>query len=251
MKYALLFLCLQLNPNFADEKLADEKFATEKLWDVYDSILIRHVSSSSRQGIEVNLVDYAGFQKDPAFAGLVEALRAYPVSTLKSKNEKLAFYINAYNILTIQLILDHNPKTSIKEIGNFFSGPWDQTVLINALGELTLDDIEHRIIRPLGDPRIHFAVNCASLSCPDLRIEAYRSAVIDAQLEDQTRLFLHQKGKGAFIQGKSVFVSKLFSWYKKDFDSRGGVETFIGDYYPETKGKKLKFLDYDWALNKL
>lgn len=124
----------------------------------------------------------------------MKALSSYPLANLKSKQDKLAFYVNAYTILTIQLILDHNSKKSIKEIGGFFSGSWDQVVLKNEIGDLTLNDTEHRIIRPLGDPRIHFAVNCASLSCPDLRLEAYQSEKIDAQLDDQTQHFLSQKG---------------------------------------------------------
>jgi len=251
MKYVLLVLFLLIQPVFGSEKLNDEKLKNEKLWDAYDALLIRYVIPELKHDIEVNLIDYAGFKRDPAFAVVVDQIRAYPVSSLNSKQDKLAFYINAYNILTIQLILDHAPKKSIKEIGGFFSGPWDQVVLSNELGDLTLDDIEHGIIRPLGDPRIHFAVNCASLSCPDLRLEAYRSERLNEQLDDQTQLFLGQRGKGARIQGESVSVSKLFSWYKDDFKVDGGVGKFIERYYPQTKGKKLDFLDYNWSLNQL
>lgn len=240
MKYVLLLICF----------LANSVSANEKLWDAYDLILSAHVSKSSRQGIEVNLVDYSGLKNDPSFAALVKELGAYPVAKRNTREDKLAYFINAYNILTIQLILDHEPEKSIKEIGSFFSGPWDQVVLINELGELTLDDIEHKIIRPFGDPRIHFAVNCASLSCPDLRLEAYRSDKLNEQLDDQTRLFLRQEGKGARIREESVFVSNLFSWYKKDFREGGGVAQFVAEYYPETKGKKLDFLKYNWSLNK-
>ena len=225
--------------------------AEASLWDEYDELLSQYVQSGERQGIEVNLVDYDGLEQEPAFVSLVNQIKSFPVSALVSKKEKLAFYINAYNILTIQLIIDHQPEESIKEIGNIFSGPWDKVVLQHGLVGLTLDDIEHKIIRPMGEPRIHFAVVCASLSCPNLRTTAYRANKLESQLESQTKIFLAQQSKGLKREKDKIYISKIFGWYKKDFEASGGVYSFVTRYYNEgIDSRVIDYLDYNWMLNK-
>ncbi|MEX2489013.1 MAG: DUF547 domain-containing protein [Pseudomonadales bacterium] len=219
-------------------------------WTGYDQLLKEYVEPASKAGLDVNLVDYSGLRNDTRFEVLVDTIREFPVDRLENDNERLAFYINAYNILTMRLILDHWPVDSIKDIGGFFSGPWDIVVLKNADSSLTLDNIEHDIIRSIPEPRIHFAVNCASLSCPDLRREAYRADRLHEQLEDQTRRFLRQDGKGLSVDGDRVKVSRIFDWYEEDFDRVGGVTKFVQRIRPdlEIEGVRAK-LTYNWALN--
>lgn len=225
--------------------------AEASLWDEYDELLSQYVQSGKRQGIEVNLVDYDGLEQSPAFDSLVNQIRSFPMFALVDKKEKLAFYINAYNILTIQLIIDHQPEESIKDIGNIFSGPWDKVVLQHDLVGLTLDDIEHKIIRPMGEPRIHFAVVCASLSCPDLRTTAYRANKLESQLESQTKIFLDQQSKGFKREKDKIYLSKIFDWYKEDFEASGGVHSFVARYHKEVNDSRaIDYLDYNWMLNK-
>jgi hypothetical protein len=221
--------------------------ATEPSWDLYAEILGRHVAPGEQDGVRLNLVDYDEVARDPGFAALVNQVRGFDVRSLESREEKLAFYINAYNILTIQLIVDHWPLESIRDIGNFFRGPWDIVMLENADGELTLDDIEHEIIRSLGEPRIHFAVNCASVSCPDLRAEPYTASRLDEQLEEQTRDFLANPGKGVTVEGNDLRVSKLFDWYEEDF---GDIAGFVREHKQGIEFKRIDgYLDYNWSLN--
>lgn len=219
-------------------------------WSLYDELLSEYVKPGEKAGLEANLVDYSGLRTDARFNALVEIIRAFPVESLEGDEEHLAFYINAYNILTIRLILDHWPVDSIKDIGGFFKGPWDIAVLENSGGKLTLDNIEHDIIRSIPEPRIHFAVNCASLSCPDLRREAYRATRLDEQLDDQVRRFLHQKGKGIVINNRQVRVSRIFDWYEEDFDREGGVKSFVRQYRPDIPAERVEAsIRYDWSLN--
>ena len=224
--------------------------AAEPDLKVFDQLLEKYVAPGEKQGLTVNLVDYPGLSRDPRFALLVEQIRAFDVNDLTSDDEKLAFYINAYNILTIQLILDNWPIKSIRDIGGLFKGPWDYVMLENADGKLTLDDIEHKIIRPLGDPRIHFAVNCASLSCPDLPLASFKSATVREQLEEGALRFFQHKGKGAYLKGNTLHVTKLLDWYGEDFDAGGGIEVFLRQYVPGVAFKKVDAdIDYSWLLN--
>ncbi|XOV87056.1 MAG: DUF547 domain-containing protein [Pseudomonadota bacterium] len=222
-------------------------FAAEPDWSRYDGLLAAFIEPGQIEGISVNRLDYQGIGQDPRFQALVAEIRAFDVRTLASREERLAFYINAYNLLTIQLILDEWPVDSIRDIGNIFRGPWDRTMLRNADGDLSLDDIEHRIIRPLGEPRIHFAVNCASVSCPDLRGELYTAGMLDAQLDEQTRIFLSQPGKGLVVDKGIARVSRIFRWYGDDFDDLPG---FIRRYVTDASFVKVSAdLPYNWNLN--
>lgn len=229
--------------------LATTSFAAEPDWTRYDELLNSHLVASEKDGVALNLVDYESIAADPSFYSIVNQIIQFDVQQLSSNQEKLAFYINAYNILTINLILDNWPVDSIRDIGNFFQGPWDVVVLENADGQLTLDDIEHKIIRTFGEPRIHFAVNCASLSCPDLRHEAYRAEHLDEQLDDQTKLFL-SNAKGLLVDGDRLRLSKIFDWYGEDFEVFGSLGNFIKLYRPELQFDNVRTnLRYNWNLN--
>ena len=219
-------------------------------WGTYNDVLKEFVSPGEKNGVPVNLVDYPGLSKSKPFELVVEQIRSFDLARLQTREEHLAFYINAYNILTIQLIIDHWPVDSIRDIGNLFRGPWDQVVLTTSSAELTLDNIEHDIIRSYDEPLIHFAVNCASVSCPDLRREAYEADKLDAQLMDQFRGMFQQKGKGALVDGEILRVTKLFRWYAGDFEADGDVESFIRTRLPELEFSDIKpNLNYDWSLN--
>ena len=229
--------------------LAGTTLAAEPDWTAYDELLSTHVTTGEKDGVPVNLVDYQGFAGDPRLDIALTQIRNFDLSQLQSNEEKLAYYINAYNLLTIKLIIDHWPVDSIRDIGNFFRGPWDRVVLETSEDRLTLDDIEHDIIRSFGEARIHFAVNCASVSCPDLRREAYRAEDLDSQLEEQTVLFLSNP-KGLQADADNVRVSRIFDWYEDDFASYGGVENFVRQYRPELQFDDLEAnLNYNWNLN--
>jgi hypothetical protein len=224
--------------------------AAEPDWSTFDEILQEFVVAGNKNGISLNLVNYEGLGKSEKFGTVVAQIRGYDTSQLQTRNEKLAFYINAYNILTIQLIIDHWPVKSIRDIGNLIVGPWDQVVMQGPEGDLTLDNIEHDIIRSFGEPLIHFAVNCASVSCPDLRREAFRAEQLQVQMADQLRLMLSQENKGASLNGTKLSVTSLFKWYADDFKASGGVEAFVRSWVPEISFTRLKAnLPYDWDLN--
>jgi len=224
--------------------------AAEPDWSTYAAVLGAHVRQGSIDGTKLNVVDYEAIREDARFERVVRTVREFDVTRLDGEPEHLAFYINAYNVLTIELILDHWPVESIRDIGGLFSGPWDIVMLENADGELTLDDIEHEIIRDYPEPRIHFAVNCASVGCPDLRREPYVAARLDAQLDDQTRRFLGNREKGCRVEDGEARVSRIFGWYGEDFEAAGGVGAFVRRYVDEPFEDISANLPYDWQLNR-
>ncbi len=167
-----------------------------------------------------------------------------------TKQEKLAFLINAYNAFTVSLVKEHLPLKSIKSIGGVFRSPW-KISFIQLRGQLVnLDRIEHEWIRgnpELMDPRIHFALNCASIGCPALRAEAFDADQLDAQLTDSTVQFLKDPSRNRYRKEKNVLeVSALFDWFQEDF---GDVRLFLKKYGVFAEGSNLKYLPYDWDLN--
>lgn len=185
-----------------------------------------------------------------------------------ANEHQLAFLINAYNAWTVELILSRYPHlTTIKDIGNWFNSPWRRE-FIPLLGETrSLDDIEHGLIRGSGryrEPRIHFAVNCASIGCPALLAEAYEGELLEQQLERATRLFLMDRSRNRLSDGE-LQISKIFDWYQEDFETgwrdTGSLEGFLEHYgealsLTESQRQQLRegaldieFLDYDWGLN--
>ncbi len=184
------------------------------------------------------------------------------------KADQLAFLINAYNAWTVALILTEWPDLeSIKDLGGLFSSPWSKQ-FVPLLGKTrSLDDIEHSLIRGSGryqDPRIHFAVNCASIGCPALRPEAYRGEILNRQLDEQTRLFLADSSRNR-LEGNTLELSAIFKWYREDFEKGwmkvNTLEDFLIAYAdalalpPATlkqvaaKAIDIDYLDYDWRLN--
>jgi hypothetical protein len=173
-----------------------------------------------------------------------------------SRNARFAFYINAYNAWTLKLILTGYPGvTSIKDLGTWFSSPWKKKI-VKIHGEtLTLDQIEHKILRPeFKDPRVHFAINCAALSCPPLESVPYEADRLNAQLDEATIAFINRTDR-TYLKGDTLYVSRIFKWFNEDF--RPDVEAFVRKYARgELKRKlngikkvKISYLDYDWSLN--
>jgi hypothetical protein len=209
----------------------------------------------------LNVVDYETMSKDPEFKTLLEDLEKFSPSSLKTDAEKMSFWINVYNIFAIKVILENYPVQSIRDIGSLFKPVWKRKAGVVGGEPYTLDQIEHGILRKMGDPRIHTAIVCASVSCPDLSRDVYVPSKLSEQLEAGMKNFLVNPKKGFSIDKneKVVFLSSIFDWFQSDFEGEhGGVIKFVQKYVdPEQveflqKGDfKIKYLDYDWDLNTL
>jgi hypothetical protein len=179
-----------------------------------------------------------------------------------NKNQQLAYWINMYNMLTIHVILQYYPVKSITDIDKSWFGyskVWDQKVIKIDSKELTLNDIEHRIIRPIWhDPRVHSAVNCASISCPNLSKEAYQGNQINAQLDKSFATWINSS-KGFELKDNNIYISKIFDWYGSDFGDQAQMRQFIAKYLiTKTKkeailneNKTIYYQNYNWNLNQL
>ena len=244
----------------------------------WDALLKKHVVVV--QGGNISQARYAGFKQDEAaLKGYTDSLSKVTDAEFKafSRPQQMAFLINAYNAWTVQLILTKYPDLkSIKDLGGAFSSPWKQK-FFKLLGQDSyLDAIEHEMLRKKGvydEPRVHFAVNCASIGCPALREEAFTADKLDAQLEEQAVRFLSDRSRNRYnAQREALEVSKIFDWFKEDWQSGyKGIgkdqapvtsrEQYFGKYAklladkPEeqkaiAEGKAgIRFLDYDWNLN--
>ncbi len=216
----------------------------------YGRLLSDHVRLGQKDGIKAALVDYPRWGKDERHAEAMTALRRVDPEKLSGR-QKMAFWINAYNLLTIDLIIKTGETKSIRNQGGLFRNVWKIHRWRIAGAPYTLDQIEHEILRPLGDPRIHFAINCASLSCPDLSKAPYRAETLERQLETQTRLFLRNPAKGLKKTASGIRLSKIFDWFEEDFGRGKNLMRFLRAHLPGLREKPtLKgYLDYDWSLN--
>lgn len=163
-----------------------------------------------------------------------------------TKEEKLAYWINAYNALTIDLILRNYPLKSIKDIKD----PWDQRLWKFGGKWQNLNDIEHQILRKMDEPRIHFAIVCASFSCPKLQNKAFTAQNLEEQLTRATKEFLADDARNA-ISKNELKLSKIFKWFAKDFKTEGSLIDFLNKYTEVEISSKAKktFKDYNWDLN--
>ena len=237
----------------------------------WSQLLATHVRVSSDG--HASSIDYAGLKGQravlSAYLADLSAIRPDEYRAW-SRDEQLAFLINAYNAWTVDLVLGHYPGLhSIKDLGGLFSSPWRRK-FFDLLGERrSLDDVEHGLIRERGrfdEPRIHFAIVCASVGCPMLRAEAYVASQLDAQLEDGMRRFLGDRTRNRFDASTKVLeVSKIFDWYEEDFEGGSGRFSSLGatfSAFAEVLGGslagasgirsgdyRLEFLSYDWTLN--
>jgi hypothetical protein len=192
-------------------------------------------------------VNYKGFLKNKEQLTLyLNQLATNTVKDSWSKEDKLAYWINAYNAFTVKLILDNYPLKSIKDIKD----PWD--VRFIKIGEkwMTLNDIEHNILRKMEEPRIHFAIVCASVSCPKLSNKAFTAENLEQQLSLATTSFLADASRNT-ITPTELKLSKIFRWFAKDFKQDGDIISFIKAYTKVDilENAKISFEDYDWNLN--
>ncbi|MEH6650954.1 MAG: DUF547 domain-containing protein [Motiliproteus sp.] len=227
--------------------------AAEPDWTLYQQLLGQHLSqrsaSESTQGIALTWLDYSALKSDPRFDQLLQQLANFPVASLEGRDQQLAFYINSYNILAISLVRQHWPLKSIKD-----ATPWYQSVWKLEAGQLdntaiSLDKLEHQILRSMSEPRIHFAIVCASLSCPDLLAEPYLAQTLDQQLDDQAQRFIANPAKGVRWEKGSVQLSKIFDWFEDDFGGEDGVAEWVSRYSDKTVQSVAGFLDYNWSVN--
>ena len=237
------------------------------LWDKSDEASTKIIEHSVWSGI---LSGYLSTQADGAFFayGKVtkkdrEKLQGY-LSYLTSldprayrRSEQKAYWINLYNALTVELILKHYPVKSITKIGPWYKfGPWDESVTKVAGESLTLNDIEHRILRPIWqDKRIHYAVNCASKGCPDLASQPYTGATVESMMEEAAQRYIQQEKGVVFIDGK-LTLSRIYEWYAVDFGSRESLLRHIKRYSRPDMARKIDkytgelMYQYSWSLNK-
>lgn len=171
-----------------------------------------------------------------------------------SEKEKLVLWINAYNAYTIELILTNLPVKSIKKIGNLINGPWDQNICKVGGETYTLNHIEHKILRvEFKEPRIHFAIVCASISCPKLLSNAFTTENLEELLDEAGSDFINDSTKNMFDAKENVLkASKIFSWFGEDFESMNGTIGVWNKYtksQPISKDSDIDFMDYDWGLN--
>ncbi|MCZ6800007.1 MAG: DUF547 domain-containing protein [Nitrospirae bacterium] len=224
----------------------------------WDALLRNYVAPKTIDGVRLNAVNYKKLGKDPMYAKVIKELEKTSLSSLKTREDKLTFWINVYNIMAAKMVLDNYPLESITDAGSFFTNVWKKPVGTVAGKVRTLDEIEHEILRKMGEPRIHVAIVCASVSCPDLRPEAYTAEQLDAQLDDQVTMFLANEGKGLKVDERKnkIYLSSIFDWFEEDFEAKGGVVSFLTPYAPQSlqgtlSSNKLKidYLDYNWNLN--
>lgn len=268
IKGTLLLACLFFTLTSAHAAAAGAFDHDHRAWSM---LLRKHVVLVN--GGTASQVRYAGMARDrAALAAYIDSLAAVGEADFRlwGKAQQLAFLINAYNANMVALVLSRYPDLrSVWDFGKVFNNPFKRR-FIRLLGrETSLDGIEHDTIRARGvydDPRIHMAVNCASVGCPMLREEAYTGARLDAQLEDQTRRFLADRTRNRYnAAADALEVSEIFKWYREDFESGyGGIasrEQFFARYAaqlaasPEHQSRlragktAIRHLDYDWRLN--
>lgn len=254
----ILFFCTSLN--------TQAEILTHSKWD---ALLKQHVVVID--GGTSTQVDYKGMLKDRVklnhyLARLQNTTK--PDFDSWSNQDQLAFLINAYNAWTVELILGKYPDIkSIKDIGSFFSSPWKQDFIKLFGKNVSLDHIEHKLIRGsdrYNDPRIHFAVNCASIGCPALGAEAYKGEILDQQLDNATKSFLKDRSRNRLIADE-LEISSIFKWYSEDFEKgwqgAESLQAFLILYADALALDKsaqkallnddidIDYLDYDWRLN--
>jgi len=214
-------------------------------WSAWDAVLRTHVNDG--------VVDYDGIAAEPGFSTTVESIARARLDG-HERDARLAFLINAYNVLAVKGILDgSSPRTAFGKLRFFYRDKY-----VVAGDSLSLNSLEHDRIRPLGEPRIHFAIVCASASCPILRSEAFVPDRLDAQLDDSAHRFVNDPSKNRFDLDLGVVqLSKIFKWFDEDFEADGGVKRFVARFVADEEvaealrdaSLEVGFLDYDWSLN--
>lgn len=215
----------------------------------WDSLLKKHVDDKG-------WVSYEGFIQDSSQLNRYLNLLGsnHPNAKNWSREERLAYWINAYNAYTVQLMIRHYPVESIKDIKKgipFINSVWDISFIQIEGATYDLNNIEHSILRKeFNEPRIHFAINCASFSCPSLLNEAYTADRLEEQLTRQAKAFLADTRRN-LITAQEVKVSRIFKWFKSDFTKNQSLLDFLRPYAPVdiSADAKLTYLEYNWTIN--
>lgn len=230
------------NPDSDSEPISHEQWT---------ALLEKHVTDKV-------FVDYQGFREDSnQLDAYLEKLSSHhPNEKHWSEKERLAYWINAYNAFTIELVLKHYPVESIKDVVTglnitFVNSPWDIKFIEIEGEEYDLNNLEHDIMRErFEEPRIHFAINCASVSCPRLIDEAYKAGKLDEQLDRRAKAFINDTNRNR-IQEDQIEISRIFRWFKGDFTKNGSLIDYLNKY-SETfidEDASINYMDYDWRLN--
>jgi hypothetical protein len=228
--------------------------------EAWNALLRKHVVLLEEG--KASQLGYAGMARDrPALKGYLESLSGVKPAQFDAwpRREQMAFLINAYNAFTVEKILTRYPDIrSIWDFGKLFGNPFKDEFFVLLQSKRSLDWIEHEKLRKeYADPRIHYALNCASVGCPMLREEAYVAARLEAQLDEQAQRFLSDRSRNRLREGR-LEVSKIFDWFREDFEPRpqyfAAYASILGDDAGQREailsGKlPLRFLDYDWSLN--
>lgn len=244
-----IILLLVTTASFCSEKTPNPPSAPSH--QIWDELVKKHVTADGS-------VNYEGLKKDrEKLKQYLDLLSQSNPSDKWSEKERMAFWINAYNAFTVELILRHYPIESIKDIGSkikipFVSTAWDIKFITISGKDYDLNNIEHSVLRKqFNDPRIHFAINCASYSCPKLRNEAFTADKLEAQLQDQARDFINDKRKN-IITANKLELSQIFNWYKGDFTKKTNLIAYIQQYTDVKISPKaeINYMEYNWSLNK-
>jgi len=207
----------------------------------FDQLLQKYVTNDGH-------VDYAGLKKErKKLSSYINLIKNNAPDDSWSKNDLLAYYMNAYNAMTIDLILRNYPTESIKDIKK----PWEQRYWQIGDKWINLEDIEHKILRKMDDPRIHFGINCASFSCPPLLNEAFIADKVDSQLDQLAVQFVNDTRRNS-IAADRVEISNIFKWFKKDFTKEGDIINFLNKYSKVqiNDNARVRYMEYNWNLNK-
>ena len=203
--------------------------------------------------VQKGKVNYAAIEAYPEFNTYIESLKTEP--TFNNQNEELAYWINAYNALVIKGILDGGSPSTFFGRRSFFNGNQYQLAGM----KINLNDLERKVIIPIGEPRIHFAINCASSSCPKLRPQVFTAEELDTQLEHAAKEFINDTMRNYFdTKMKVAHISRIFDWFEEDFVKHSGsVQKYLAQYVDNAEVAeqlrndvyKIKYLKYDWSLN--
>lgn len=220
--------------------LATFSQSTAAMHDTWDAILKKHVDKNG-------VVDYQGIAADSNFNRYIGMLQKVKGAGSYSRDNALAYWINVYNAFTVKLILDNWPVKSIKDIPN----AWDQKFIQLPTGSYSLNQIENEVIRKeFNEPRIHFALVCAAVSCPKLHNRAITDVNLEATLEQLTKDFLNNKMHND-VKETSLMISEIFKWYASDFEPSGGIRAFTKKYTGINVNKvaAIDYKPYNWELN--
>ena len=212
----------------------------KSMHNLWTSALQEHVDDDGN-------VNYKSWKKDTTYLdNYLQTLEENPPVEAWSKSDSLAYFINAYNAVTVKLILDKYPLKSIRNLVT----PWRFKRFTLNGEKVSLNHIEHEILRKMNEPRMHFAINCASASCPKLINVAFESHTMEKQLEQVTRDFINNPKRNKLSE-KKIEISRIFQWFSDDFGNKKERIAFIRKYanQPFNENPKVDFLTYDWQLN--